>query len=133
MQTKILLIDDDYISTLINKKIIQREFPEETTLDFCSASLALNFFKKNIDTRNSRYIIFLDINMPEMNGWEFMGILEKDFSDLDTRIHLLTSSIDQHDIRRAGEYKAVYSYIVKPLNRCKLLQELDLRLLRHSG
>ncbi len=133
MQTKILLIDDDYITTLINKKILQRELSDIATYDFSSASLALNFLKEDRNSRNVFFIIFLDINMPEINGWEFMEILEKDFSHLKIHIHLLTSSIDQKDKRRAQEYKPVQSYIVKPLNQSKLPQELDLRSFRCSG
>ncbi|MBZ9731370.1 response regulator [Salegentibacter sp. JZCK2] len=132
MKTKYLFIDDDQITTLINKRIFQKEFPEENTYDFSSASLALNFLNENGNRKNLLFIIFLDINMPEINGWEFMEILEKDFSHLNIIIHLLTSSIDQNDQKKAQGYKSVDSYILKPLNRFKLL-ELDLKSETYAG
>lgn len=131
MQTKVLLIDDDFITTLMNKRILQRELVDIDTHDFCSASLALNFLKKDSNISNVYFLIFLDINMPEINGWEFMEILEKDFSHLNFGIHLLTSSVDKNDKIKAREYKSVESYIVKPLNRDKLPQQLNLGPLRH--
>ncbi|MBZ9787611.1 response regulator [Psychroflexus sp. CAK57W] len=125
MKTKILLIDDDTLVNFINKKILQNEYSEEDTFDFLSASLALDFLRKEPRDENLLYIIFLDINMPEIDGWEFMDILQRDFTSLNFQIHMLTSSISEDDRKRADSYGLVNSYIEKPLNRGKLLPILE--------
>lgn len=125
MKTKILLIDDDTLVNFINKKILQNEYSEEDTFDFLSASLALDFLRKEPRDENLLYIIFLDINMPEIDGWEFMDILQRDFTSLNFQIHMFTSSISEDDRKRAEGYGLVNSYIEKPLNRGKLLPILE--------
>jgi CheY-like chemotaxis protein len=67
-------------------------------------------------------IIFLDINMPEMNGWDFLEALQELPSHLSNkcRIVMLSSSIDTADIRKARTYAMVEDFISKPLTVDKL-------------
>ena len=64
-------------------------------------------------------MIFLDINMPIMNGWEFLD----EYKNLRTQftkpvvVYVVSSSIDDNDMRKSREYKEVSDYIVKPVNR----------------
>ncbi|NEV93722.1 response regulator [Psychroflexus sp. YR1-1] len=125
MKTKILLLDDDFLINFINKKYLKNEYPVKDTYDFMSASLALDFLRSEGVDKNLLYIIFLDINMTEMDGWEFMDILQSDFSSLNFEIHMLSSSISEEDKKRAEGYHFVNSYIDKPLNKSKLLPILE--------
>jgi CheY-like chemotaxis protein len=62
-------------------------------------------------------IIFLDINMPDMDGWDFLAHFKNFPIDARTKckVVMLTSSIDIFDIRKARVYKEVIDYIIKPL------------------
>ncbi len=67
------------------------------------------------DNPKKKYLVFLDIHMPQMNGWEFISIIKQEAISLNLKIHILTSSIDNTDIRNAKENDQVLSYLLKPL------------------
>lgn len=105
----IVLIDDDPISTFITEKLIFKNIKIPFNLfKFESAKEALD----EIDCIQPNYL-FLDLNMPEMSGWDF---LEKyNYQKNNPEIYILTSSVDERDIRRAGRYSQVKKYLSKPL------------------
>jgi CheY-like chemotaxis protein len=74
----ILLIDDDPVSNLINKRIIENQFGCNTII-FTNAEEALNQLKTWLTDQNDLLppVIFLDIDMPHMTGWEFLDELHK--------------------------------------------------------
>lgn len=111
------LIDDDFIHQFGMKRMIQRYYPSTQILEFYSGLEAINFFKNNPDKSALPEIIFLDINMPIMNGWEFLEEFGKLRSSLKKKIdiYLLSSSTDKEDIDRAKSNSLVIDYIVKPL------------------
>lgn len=111
------LIDDDFIHQFGMKRMIQRYYPSTQILEFYSGLEAINFFKNNTDKAALPEIIFLDINMPIMNGWEFLEEFGKLRSSLKKKIdiYLLSSSTDKEDIDRAKSNSLVIDYIVKPL------------------
>lgn len=63
-----------------------------------------------------KYIIFLDINMPIMNGWGFLNELNKvDFSIDHIKVYIVSSSTDDKDIKKATSYVSVKRFLSKPL------------------
>ena len=94
----ILLIDDDTINNMINTKVLKLSKMVQQVSAVTSAREAISLLKEliNTDANNFPDIIFLDINMPDMDGWELL----KDFTLFpekvlqQCRIVLLTSSID---------------------------------------
>ena len=64
-------------------------------------------------------ILFLDINMPLLNGWDFLANFEKLSDEIKSRvsIYILSSSVDKKDIDRANQDKNVIRYLIKPLNK----------------
>ena len=109
---KIYLIDDQPISNFITKKLLELEGYCGIVEDFTNPVEA---FSKVSQDENA--LIFLDLNMPEMNGWEFLEALGKRAQS--HRIIILTSSISKADIDRAKEHPVVLKYMVKPLNKKK--------------
>lgn len=105
----IVLIDDDPISTFITEKIIFKNIKVPYKLfKYGSAIDAL----KEIYQIKPNYL-FLDLNMPEMSGWDF---LEKfNYQKNNTQIYILSSSVDERDIKRADNYLQVKKYLSKPL------------------
>ncbi|MFT6828560.1 MAG: CheY-like chemotaxis protein, partial [Roseivirga sp.] len=61
-------------------------------------------------------IILLDLNMPVMDGWQFLDQFVQIPTKKKTTIYIVTSSIDPEDLNRAKSYEAVTNYLVKPIN-----------------
>lgn len=106
---KIVLIDDDPISTFVTEKLIHKNIRLPYKIfTFDNAREAL----EEISNIEPNYL-FLDLNMPEMTGWDF---LERFSPKQDNpEIYILSSSVDERDISKASEYKHVKKYLSKPL------------------
>lgn len=105
----IVLIDDDPISTFVTEKLISKNVKEPCKFfKYQSARQAL----KEIYKIKPNYL-FLDLNMPEMTGWDFLDRLNASINE--AKIYILSSSVDERDIIKASEYKVVSDYLSKPL------------------
>ncbi len=116
----IFLIDDDALVNFLNQEIIKDSHPDKKVRSFESATEALEVIKEMLNTSDSKLpqLILLDINMPVMDGWEFLDIFDQlpENKTKDCKIIMHTSSIDPRDIEKAKTYKAVVDYMTKPLN-----------------
>ncbi|WP_026953927.1 response regulator [Algoriphagus vanfongensis] len=105
----IVLIDDDPISTFVTEKLITRNVKEPCQFfKYQSARAALS----EIYAIRPNYL-FLDLNMPEMTGWDFLDNF--DSNNNEAEIYILSSSVDERDINKAGTYQMVKDYLSKPL------------------
>ncbi|GAA0894010.1 response regulator [Fulvivirga kasyanovii] len=116
MGRKVLLVDDDPIANMINNELFK--VSGYKVVAYTSPKKALEFL--NTITASSEFIpeiIMLDINMPEMDGWEFLEAYQKtSFAlDSDCRLYILTSSIAPEDQDRATTCPSVSGFISKPL------------------
>ncbi|RYY30088.1 MAG: response regulator [Sphingobacteriaceae bacterium] len=119
-----LLIDDNYIDNMINRKIIENEFFANKVIVKESAEEAL------AELKNNQYqpdVIFLDVRMPQMNAFEFLKEYEKLKLDNSQTpmIYILTSSLDPFDHRKVMESRFVTQFLYKPLTH-KKLEEINL-------
>ncbi len=119
------LIDDDAVSNMIHSVFFHEHFPRIQIKTFEKAEEALHDLKQNIKSKESKLIpdlIILDINMPVMNGWDFL----EDFHDSmifmteQIGVVMLTSSIATEDYRKSLQFPAVIAYLTKPLDLSKL-------------
>lgn len=121
----IILIDDDPINNLINKRLISRLAISPDVIEFSEAEKALEYIK----TSNSRgNLILLDINMPVMNGWDFLDCYADLKNRIDESVIMLSSSIDHQDQQRSRGFSFVQDFIEKPLTREKLAKALKKEL-----
>jgi CheY-like chemotaxis protein len=121
----VYIIDDDPIFVYSLKKLIALRSFCDNVLSYPNGADALEALKNANDTGLLMPdIILLDINMPIMDGWEFLVEYAKLKPEINTPItlFLLTSSINDQDIKRAKAIEAVNSYITKPVTQAKLVE-----------
>lgn len=114
----ILLIDDNEIDMFINEKVIHAKKTGVKVIRESSAKNAIENFKNARTKKNIPDIIFVDLNMPAMNGFDFMENFEKLPGHLinDCKVFMLTTSTHEQDIKRASEFKYIVKYLNKPLD-----------------
>lgn len=117
-------VDDDEIFTYGFKKLtaIRRLF--DKILHFNNGKEAIDYLT---DPQNSNHlpdVLFVDINMPVMNGWEFNAAFEEIKSQLgkNITIYTISSSVDLGDIRRAKNNPLIADYLLKPIDEVYLAE-----------
>ncbi len=117
---KVLIIDDDEINNFVCAKVISKNDFAEDVKTFLSGREGLNYLEelKNNDPSGVPDLILLDINMPIMNGWDFLEEYEKMLPELHKHpvLMMLSSSVYEEDIEKANEHSEVKDYVTKPLN-----------------
>jgi CheY-like chemotaxis protein len=121
--THILIIDDDPIARMIST-ILVKKFSDAVVSACGSGRQALGLFSswKTSDYEKIPNIILLDINMPQMSGWEFLDqfqVLPGSFAK-ECRVIMLSSSLDPGDIERCKMYRCVEGFVSKPMTAEKV-------------
>lgn len=116
------LVDDDDTFVFITKRIIEKTDYVKEIKVFTNGLEALNYLKENL---NSEYqlpdVIFLDLSMPVMDGWQFLD----EFNHLKNSrtdkiiIYICSSSISPHDMMKAKKFSYVSDFIIKPVTKDK--------------
>ena len=109
----VMIVDDSEPDQFICKAIIENENPEITLLQAYDGQEALEL----LDSAEEKpQIIFLDINMPRMNGHEFLKAYSQKKGDSAAIVVMLTSSEQENDRKKSMAYSCVKNYIAKPLD-----------------
>ncbi|RKS53167.1 response regulator receiver domain-containing protein [Gillisia mitskevichiae] len=120
MIKKVLIIDDDNIIRKITSQMVKvSKLSTSEPLLFKNGLEAYNYLTTEKD-QEYRYILFLDINMPVMDGWTFLKRLEEEDLVKEKLIYLFTSSVDRADHCRGKNNKYVKDIITKPLTIGKI-------------
>ena len=109
----IFLVDDQKITNFINKKLIENSKIKGKIFDFINPLKAL----KKISQLQPSHIL-LDLNMPQINGWEFLEEMKK--NNLKSKVIIVTSSDSPLDRERAKDFEQVVGYNTKPLSEEKI-------------
>lgn len=119
---RVLLVDDDEISNMISHRLITQLNIAENITTLNNGKEAIDYLERNmIESMPQPELIFLDINMPVMDGFEFLEEMQKDnrFKETQIKVVILTSSADPVDLNRSKKYK-IDAYVNKPLSTEKL-------------
>jgi len=124
----VMLIDDNEIDNLINQKMIEAASIAENIYTHTGAKSAIEFLrnmeKLEVADKVLPDVIFLDIDMPLMDGFQFLDEFEKltNVAKKKCKIVMLTSSINPQDSNRAKKYENVRLYLNKPLSHDSIVK-----------
>ena len=119
------IIDDDQLFTYVLSKHMKLLDFSEKTLIFQNGLEALNYLQQNVRSPHMLpSVILLDINMPVLDGWQFLDAFTRLRIGKKVTMFLISSSIDHADHARVMEYKEVSRFYVKPVTRENLLSIL---------
>ncbi|MBV9963620.1 MAG: response regulator [Parafilimonas sp.] len=123
----IAIIDDDEVFQLLTKKMIEHENIADKVLQFSDPTSGLSFFKTNAnDFSKLPSVIFLDLYMPQMNGWQFLSQLENlHFPHKYEPSVFLVSGADSIDFEKMRKYRLIKGYLSKPVPMTKLISLIE--------
>jgi CheY-like chemotaxis protein len=120
MVKRILSIEDDVTTHLLNKLYLDESKFCEEYIEVFNGQGAIDFLETidNESLDKMPELILLDLNMPVMDGWEFLETFEKQYPQLTdkTKIYVLSSSINPKDKERAEREKLIVGFLEKPLD-----------------
>ena len=122
----VLLVDDDEINNFISIKLIKKALLNTDIMACLNGKFAIDQLVElqNEDPAKLPDYILLDINMPIMNGWEFLDEYKR--LNIDplgkSKIFIISSSVFSNDINKARSYPVVKDFISKPLNVDKIVE-----------
>lgn len=127
MLDQILCIDDDPITLMLCKKVIIKASFSNEIITSQNGEEALRYFNTlkytNIESELKKpQLIFLDLNMPVMGGWEFLDQFNSEaFSEFkNIKIVVLSSTIDPEDLEKSKTYPMVIDFLSKPITLAML-------------
>jgi CheY-like chemotaxis protein len=121
IQPKVFIIDDDPGVIFLHEIIVKESKLNLTPESFKDAREALEYLI-SLDKPESRLLLFLDINMPKMSGWEFLDALIEKVKIADIKVVMVTSSLSKSDRDKSSKYPIVIDFWEKPMNITQSLQ-----------
>lgn len=119
LDTKInlLVIDDDDINIFIIKKIVEKTGSNIDMVSKSNGQQAIDYLKDAITQQQPLpHLVLIDINMPVMNGWEFVEAYQELGIEQHMDMYILSSSVYENDIEKTKSYPTVNGFISKPLS-----------------
>ena len=116
---KLVVIDDNPTDHYIMQRLLHNNYNcKQTTYTF-DGRLVLDYLEENKETGKLPDVIFLDLDMPQLTGWEFLDELENFNSEAvkNVQVHIMSSSIRSADVFHSKKYACVNSFMTKPLSR----------------
>ena len=116
---KVLLVDDDEITNFMSKQILS-ETGLHNVVSVTNGKEALQYLQNNCPD-----VIFLDVKMPVMDGFEFLAELQEKQLCTHTKVIMLTSSSRETEKKQAAMFNNVIDFLVKPLTKAKINEVLQ--------
>lgn len=125
MLNSILCIEDDAITLMLYKMVLTKASFTNEIITTTNGEEALNYINKlneaNSDgtIKNVPQLIFLDLNMPVMGGWEFLEIFSSsEYAEYNhIKVIILSSTVDPDDLEKSKKFSMVIDFLSKPISR----------------
>ena len=125
MLDSILCVDDDAITLMLCKMVIKKALFTNEIITATNGEEALNYIKtlKEADSngtlKKEPQLIFLDLNMPVMGGWEFLESFScSEYSEYNhIKVIILSSTVDPNDLENSKKYPMVIDFLSKPISK----------------
>lgn len=114
MNFETIIIDDDEVILILFKKMMTATDFHDSPLLFSNGGKGVNHLRSKLDQKKSS-VLFLDINMPEISGWEILDEIEIMSKTINIHVILISSSSNQTDKVKAAKYKSIIKFLEKPL------------------
>lgn len=119
------IVDDDDIYQFTTSLLLKKTDLVNKIIVFSNGLKAINFLKDEMGTKeNIPDVLFLDINMPVMDGWEFLEeyLLIKPMMPKTVVIYMVSSSVNEKDVLKAKSISALSGYLVKPISSQNIME-----------
>lgn len=119
------IVDDDDIYQFTTSLLLKKTDLVNKIIVFSNGLKAINFLKDEMGNKeNIPDVLFLDINMPVMDGWEFLEeyLLIKPMMPKTVVIYMVSSSVDEKDVLKAKSISALSGYMVKPISSQNIME-----------
>ena len=124
----ILLVDDNEIDTFFHRSVLEKMGVVEHIAEAYDGQEALDYLQEAQQKDQMPEIIFLDINMPIMDGWEFLEKFKQaGYDNKSVVVMMLTTSLNPDDAERAARMQELSGFITKPLKE----EEMEQIVLQH--
>ncbi|GGD11260.1 response regulator [Hyunsoonleella pacifica] len=120
-----LLIDDDPVYTLLAEKLLKSVKFSNAYITFDNGKDAIEGYKNMVELGKIPDTILLDLNMPVMDGWQFLDELIKLNLPIPSRIYIVSSTIDNRDLKKVEQYECIKELISKPLTPEKVIYMME--------
>jgi response regulator of citrate/malate metabolism len=113
-QIHTLVVDDDKNFLFLHEFLIKKSNLCRAPVSLNSGELAKDYLKRNYQT-DQQFLIFLDIYMPNLDGWAVLDFIESSFKIQNIKVILVSSSVNKGDKAKSKEHSSVIDYVEKPL------------------
>ena len=116
-KTNFIIIDDDDIFLKLGKMYLELGNCTSSVTLYNDATIALDIITGMLEHIDKKLVVFLDLNMPVLNGFGFLVLIQQVPNALDEKlsVYIMTSSLNDDDLERAKNYPIVKKYLSKPM------------------
>jgi len=115
MGLQVLIIDDNAGILFLHELMVRESGMSENIEAFDGAEKGLTFLRGSLEKRRE-FLVFVDINMPAMSGWDFLETLEKLDHNENVHVIMVSSSANRFDREKSLRYRHVVDFMEKPLS-----------------
>lgn len=123
IRNNVLIIDDNGVNNFICQNLVENYLPTCSVMVLESSTSSLEYLS---DHHQDTLLIFLDLQMPVLDGWDVLDSIQK--AKISAPVAIITSSIQPEDEQKVQNYQEILDFIVKPLTADKIQKSLDLTI-----